>query len=220
MIWMWLARLFAKIFRRKQDPRLRPSHWPTSEEIAELPPFEALELDGIVEIVSPEGARRAYDEIIQAGVVGFDTESKPTFVKGHASTGPHVAQFSTLTRAYVFPLHVEESRRVVRKLVASKTLKKVGFGLNDDLKRIPIKLGVQPHTVVDLETIFRSNGHGRGVGVKVAVAIVLKRRFLKSKKASTSNWMSRELTEKQILYAANDAYAAIRVFDALGSPES
>ena len=61
-------------------------------------------------------------------------------------------------------------------------------------------------------------GFGRGVGVKVAVAITLKRRFIKSKKATTSNWMRRRLSDKQVLYAANDAYAAIKVFHVLGSP--
>jgi ribonuclease D len=49
----------------------------------------------------------------------------------------------------------------------------------------------------------------------VGVAIALKRRFSKSRKASTSNWKQRRLTDKQILYAANDAFAAIRVFHAL-----
>ena len=104
--------------------------------------------------------------------------------------------------------------KAVGKLIACETLKKVGFGLSDDLRRIPIKFHVQPKAVLDLETLFVKKGYGRGVGVKVAVAIVFKRRFLKSKKASTSDW-SRPLNEKQILYAANDAYAAIKVYDAL-----
>ena len=38
----------------------------------------------------------------------------------------------------------------------------------------------------------------------------------KSKKAATSNWANVRLTEAQLVYAANDAYAAIRVFEALG----
>jgi ribonuclease D len=91
----------------------------------------------------------------------------------------------------------------------------VGFGLGDDLKRIRIKLGVQPGSTVDLETLFTAKGYKRGVGVKIAVAIALKRQFKKSKKASTSNWGNKHLTDKQLLYAANDAYAAMRVYDAM-----
>jgi ribonuclease D len=50
------------------------------------------------------------------------------------------------------------------------------------------------------------------------VAVVFKRRFLKSRKATTSNWSNRQLTESQIVYSANDAWAAIQVYHALGLP--
>jgi ribonuclease D len=52
--------------------------------------------------------------------------------------------------------------------------------------------------------------------VKGAVAVLFNQRFIKSKKAATSNWASPRLTDAQLVYAANDAYAALRVFDALG----
>ena len=65
------------------------------------------------------------------------------------------------------------------------------------------------------ETLFAQRGHGRQVGVKVAVAIVFKQRFRKSKRAATSNWREQHLSRQQILYAANDAYAALRVYNAL-----
>lgn len=51
--------------------------------------------------------------------------------------------------------------------------------------------------------------------MKAAVALVFGRRFVKSRKATTSNWANRQLTEAQIRYAANDAWASIRVYDAL-----
>lgn len=209
----WLARFFSRF--RKEDAQKRRPSWPTREEIALLPPFEALGFRDIIEIISAEDAARAQRELLSAGVVGFDTESKPTFVKGHISTGPHVAQFSTPERAYVFMLHHAESRRAAIALIHARELKKVGFGLSDDLRRIRIKLGIEPQSVVDLESLFREKGFGRGVGVKVGVAIVFKRRFMKSKKASTSNWMRHRLSDAQLLYAANDAYAAIRVYHAL-----
>lgn len=215
-MWAWLRKLLYSF--RRQDPSVRPFHWPTREEILALPPFEAIAMENIIEVTSGEGARRAYEELIKETVVGFDTESKPVFVRGHVSTGPHVAQFATLKRAYVFSLHSHDIREAVRALLRTPDLKKVGFGLSEDLRLIPIKLGVQPKSVVDLESVFKARGHGRGVGVKVAVAIALKRRFTKSKRASTSNWMRRQLSEAQLVYAANDAYAAMRVYEALGRP--
>jgi ribonuclease D len=48
------------------------------------------------------------------------------------------------------------------------------------------------------------------------VAVLFNQRFMKSKKAATSNWANAQLSESQVVYAANDAYAAIRVWIALG----
>lgn len=214
VIWSWLVKLLKMPWG--QSPAARTIR-PTREEIALLPWFESLCLEDIVVIETHEGARRAYNELTRAKVVGFDTESKPTFVKGESSDGPHVAQFATPKRAYIFPLHDASVRKMAGALMELPGLKKVGFGLHDDLRRIRSKLRVQPEAVLDLETLFRERGHGRGVGVKMAVALVFKRRFKKSKKAATSNWKNRHLSDQQILYAANDAYAAIRVYDVLMS---
>ncbi len=210
MIWNWLK----KLFKKRPTGGVRPVSWPTREQIALLPWFDGLGLSDIEVIDTPEGARRAEAELAQAVVVGFDTESKPTFVKGAPSHGPHVVQFSTLKRAYVFMLHQPDCRRVASELIALSTLKKVGFGLSHDLKHIHSKLHVSPQDVLDLETLFSAKGYGRGVGVKVGVALIFKRRFRKSSRASTSNWGARHLTDQQILYAANDAFAAIKVYDA------
>jgi len=212
-LWRWLVRLFPAF---RDDPSSRPRQWPTREEMMALPWFDGVGRDQIVMIDSDQGARRAYEELSRLAVVGFDTESKPTFNKGEKSRGPHVAQFSTPERSYVFTLHQPENRRVVGALMGLASLKKVGFGLADDVKRVRSKLGVIPKSVLDLETLCAQRGYGRGVGVKVAVAMVFKRRFRKSKKIGTSNWMNRQLTDQQVLYAANDAHAAMLVFEAIG----
>ena len=75
---------------------------------------------------------------------------------------------------------------------------------------------VHPQNVLDLNVLFREQGYVKELGVRGAVAVVFNRRFLKSKKATTSNWSNRQLTESQIIYSGNDAWAAIKVFDALG----
>jgi ribonuclease D len=210
--WLWLRNILKKL---RGSKGARPKVWPTAEDQERLSPFEELLPEHIYVIETSAGAQRAYDELSQEPSVGFDTESKPTFRKGEISTGPHLVQFATTKRAYLFLLHEPECRKLSAKLIQSPTLKKVGFGLADDVKRIRTKLHVQPRAVLDLETMFVAKGYGRGVGVKVGVAIALKRRFHKSKKASTSNWASRRLSDNQIIYAANDAYAAIKVFNAL-----
>jgi ribonuclease D len=74
---------------------------------------------------------------------------------------------------------------------------------------------VVPVGALELNTLFRERGYRKDMGVKGAVAVVFKQRFIKSKKAATSNWANAHLSESQLVYAANDAYAAACVFKAL-----
>jgi ribonuclease D len=63
--------------------------------------------------------------------------------------------------------------------------------------------------------VFRERGYRKDMGVKGAVAVLFNQRFQKSKKAATSNWANVRLSQSQLIYAANDAYAAICVWKAL-----
>ncbi len=188
---------------------------PDKEAIALLPPFERLGLDRITLVNTGKQAQLAHDALVATHAWGFDTESKPTFKVGEASDGPHVLQLSTGERAWVFQLHEPECRAVAADLLARSGIAKAGFGLGDDRKRIIQKLGVEPAGVLELNTIFRAQGYRKEMGVKGAVAVLFKQRFQKSKKAATSNWANERLSESQLIYAANDAYAAYRVWEAL-----
>jgi ribonuclease D len=194
------------------------THHPTpdKEAIALLPPFERLGLDRITLVTTGSEARTAFASLAAASAWGFDTESKPTFKVGELSDGPHILQLSTPERAWVFQLHDPECRAIAAGLLALGGIAKAGFGLGDDRKRIIHKLGVEPAGILELNTVFRERGYRKDMGVKGAVAVLFNQRFIKSKKAATSNWANPRLTEAQLVYAANDAYAAIRVFNALG----
>lgn len=189
---------------------------PSKDEIALLEPFDRLGLDRIVLVNTARQAREACAELIDSAVWGFDTESKPTFFKDQLSDGPHIVQLANLQRAWVFQLHDPACREQAAALLADARHTKAGFGLGDDTKRIVAKLAVEPAAVLELNTVFRERGYRKDMGVKGAVAVLFNRRFLKSKKAATSNWANPQLSESQLVYAANDAYAAARVFDALG----
>jgi ribonuclease D len=188
---------------------------PSKEQIALLAPFERLDLNRISLVCTADQAGQACDALASAKVLGFDTESKPTFFKDQVSEGPHIVQLATADRAWVFQLHDLQCRTMVGQLLSTLGIVKAGFGLGDDRKRIISKLGVEPADVLELNTIFRERGYRKDMGVKGAVAVLFNQRFIKSKKAATSNWANPHLTESQLIYAANDAYAAFRVFEAL-----
>lgn len=169
-------------------------------------------------IVVPQSAAdfaAAADALLREHFVGFDTESKPTFVKGETATGPHVVQFATAERAYLFQVHRREGRDALAAVLGSITVVKVGFGLRSDRGHIRARLGAPLNAVLDLTTWFHAQGYRNEIGVRTAIAIVLGQRFVKSKRWSTSNWAAATLSEGQCLYAANDAWGAIAVLNAL-----
>jgi ribonuclease D len=188
---------------------------PSKEQIALLPEFDRLGPQRIALVSTGEQAHRAQAELRIATIWGFDTESKPTFVKDQVSDGPHIVQLATMDKAWVFQLHDPECRAIVAQLLGAPGFTKAGFGLGDDRKRIHSKLGVQTADVLELNTVFHQRGYRKDMGVKGAVAVLFNQRFIKSKKAATSNWSLPNLSPAQVLYAANDAYAAVRVFHAL-----
>ncbi|MES1980822.1 MAG: 3'-5' exonuclease [Pseudomonadota bacterium] len=191
-------------------------HTPSKEEIALLEVFDRLDLNQIQVVATPEQAAQALKDLAGETVLGFDTESKPTFLKNEASDGPHIVQLSTLEKAWIFQLTNAECRRAVGVLLESPHIIKAGFGLGDDRRRIIHKLGVDLQGVLELNVIFRERGYRKDMGVRGAVAVLFNKRFIKSKKAATSNWANDRLNESQLVYAANDAYAALRVYKALG----
>ncbi|MFT4176395.1 MAG: 3'-5' exonuclease [Luteolibacter sp.] len=192
-----------------------PNTLPTKEAIQAMEPFSGLALEKIHCVATAEDAARALDELMREEAVGFDTESKPTFKKGERSEGPHVLQFATLEKAFLFQAHLTETREAMLELLRSDRLKKVGFDLRGDLRQLSDRFGVKPMALLDLDRVFKRHGFRNFVGARSAIALLLQQRFQKSKSTSTSNWSAEVLSEKQLIYAANDAYAAIRVFHAL-----
>ncbi len=189
---------------------------PTKVETAMLKPFTGLTLERIVVPKGAAACRAAVGEIFAAGVAGFDTEAKPTFRVGQTSGGPHVVQFALRERAFVFQLHRLESEEAVTELLESDRVMKVGFGLKNDRGQIRARFGIEPQEIVDLEATFRKLGYAGQIGVRAAAGVVLNRSFPKSKRTTTSNWAAERLTSKQLMYAANDAFAALCVWEALG----
>ncbi len=191
---------------------------PSKDEIALMPVFDGLTLEHVHVPTTKEEFAAATAAITAAGVVGFDTESKPTFSVGEVSNGPHVVQFALPDRAYLFQVHRTEGLSFLQELLRSDAVIKVGFGLKSDSGHIFKKFGIQFSGVVDLNVVFSMQGHQKEMGVRNAVAFVFKQRFVKSRKITTTDWSQHELTQPQQLYAANDAYAALKVFEALKLP--
>jgi len=176
-----------------------------------LPPYDGIKLSGVRMVKSDKDAAEAMTALMAMDVLGFDTESKPTFLKGELSTGPHLVQLATDDCAYLFQIGAMPDVEVLKAVLESAAILKVGFGLSDDLKRLRAKLGIDTNNVLDLSTALRKNERNT-LGAKTAVARFFGQKLQKSKKITTTNWALPRLSEKQILYAADDAHVALKIY--------
>jgi ribonuclease D len=179
-----------------------------------LPPYDGIALDNVRMVKTAADAAAALAALLHADVLGFDTESKPTFQKGEASTGPHLVQLATDDVAYLFQIGAVAGAvelGVLKAVLESPAILKVGFGLLDDIKRLRSKMGIETTNVLDLSTAMRRN-EKNPLGAKTAVARHFGQALQKSKRITTTNWAMPRLSEKQILYAADDAHVALRLY--------
>jgi ribonuclease D len=181
---------------------------------AELAPYAGIALADITLVDSPALAEAALAALLAADAIGFDTESKPTFLKGEQSTGPHLVQLALETRVYLFPIQRLPAVPALKTILESPRVLKVGFGLRNDLSVLKSRLDIELDNFIDLGEVLRSEEHPGTVGAKIAVAHFFSARLKKSKKVGTSNWASTRLAERQLLYAADDAQVALRVYRA------
>ena len=186
---------------------------PSKEQIQSFPRFPNLPANRIQVIQNLEQCHAIEAELKNAALLGFDTESKPTFTKGEVATGPHLIQLATLEHAYLFQVS-DEILEFLKPVLANRAQIKAGFGLKNDAHLFR-KKGMELNSVIELSKCFKSFGLNNPVGLKNAIALLFQQNFPKSKSVSTSNWSKKQLNPQQIAYAAADAYAPVLVFEEL-----
>jgi len=180
----------------------------------ELPLYRGIAIADVVLVDSPAATAEACRVLLAEAVLGFDTEAKPTFAKGEVSTGPHLVQLATEDRVYLFPVRPQLDYSGLQQILESRQILKVGFGLGSDVAQLRSRLGIEAQHILDLSRALPGEKPKQTMGAKTAVARYLGRRMQKSKRTTTSNWANPRLTERQMLYAADDAQAALRVYRA------
>ncbi len=100
-------------------------------------------------------------------------------------------------------------------MLENPRLVKLGFGLKSDRSRLQGRLGIALRAGIDLGSVLRYEGRKGQVGLRGALAALRQEAIAKSRRLSTSNWASLQLSEAQQRYAADDAYGALQVFAAL-----
>ena len=143
-------------------------------------------------------------------VIGFDTETRPTFSPDQRSNGTALLQLSGAEKAYLF--RIKKMGAIPRRLcaiLANPNIVKVGAAIHDDVRGLQKFAGFQPQNFIDLQKIAWEYGI-RDKSVKKMTAIILG--FKISKAQQLSNWEAENLSESQQRYAATDAWVCREMY--------
>ena len=149
-------------------------------------------------------------------VLGFDTETRPTFSPDQPSSGTAILQLSGKEKAFLFRLKKLGLPKPLASVLASSRIIKVGAATGDDVKGLQKIASFQPRGFVDLQSKVWEYGI-KDKSVKKMAAIILGVKI--SKAQQLSNWETEHLSESQMKYAATDAWICREMYSKLLSSE-
>jgi len=210
---------------RRRDPMRRAAARRSGHTLSKAT-INALPVGGFagrIEVVESTGAAPAC-AALHAGamlggrrVLGFDTESRPSFRRGERHPIALV-QLATADLACLFRIDPEQGpAAALRELLECGDVIKVGQGPADEVRELREHWGVTARPVADLVPVARAAGCAP-LSLRGLAAAYLGIRVTKG--AQTSNWAAPSLSERQQRYAATDAWVCREIYRAMGCPDS
>lgn len=185
----------------------------TKEELENL---EIKGYEGKITLVSDDmQIAEAVAHLERYSVLGFDTETRPTFKKGrHNETA--LLQLASDDEVFIFQLQKLTDFKALQQLLNNKKILKVGAAIRDDVKELNYYFPAKKDSYVELQKMVKTFGI-EDISLKKMTAIVLGFRI--SKGQQVSNWEADPLQEAQIRYAATDAWVSLRIYQELKKHE-
>ncbi|MEO0454701.1 MAG: 3'-5' exonuclease [Verrucomicrobiota bacterium] len=160
-----------------------------------------------------EEIHAAVEDLKGSSVLGFDTETRPTFKKGQHYL-PSLVQLAGKQSVYLFQIKQCEVIDPLFELMEQEGVVKTGIALSRDLSDLKGIREFEPRGFVDSASIASSLQFEK-TGLRNLCGMLLGFRI--SKKAQVSNWARQELTAEQIRYAATDAWVSREIYLAMRS---
>ncbi len=178
----------------------------TKDDINALP---IVSYKGKIELVTDaEGLEKALEELKKERVLGFDTETKPSFRKGSVNA-PSLVQFAGENVVYLIQLMWAPFDAAMSEILSNANILKVGVSIIDDMRELQKIHPFEPAGLVDLGNVARANKL-ETQGLRNLAANFFDFRI--SKGPQCSNWSAQVLSERQIVYAATDAWIGRQVY--------
>lgn len=174
--------------------------------VRELP---VAQTDCEIEVInSANEVATAVDCLMQEEVVGFDTETKPSFTHGK-SNKIALMQISTAKKCFLFRLQMIGKSEALKNFLENEKIKKIGLALHGDLRNLRVWDKFTPKNFIDLQKIVIQYGIEE-LGLQKIYAIIFGKKISKSQQLS--NWEAKILNQAQQIYAATDAWACREIY--------
>ena len=179
--------------------------------LAEMP---LVEYDGPIQVIDDiESGRRGTAELSAEPIVGFDTETRPSFRKGR-SYNVALVQISSPKVSCLFRVNKLGIFDELRRFMESEATVKVGLSLKDDFFMMHKTEDFSPAGFIDLQSVV-SDYAIADASLQKIYGMIFGRRISKGQRLT--NWEADKLTEAQCHYAAIDAWACLEIYNVLRS---
>jgi ribonuclease D len=186
----------------------------TREEANKMP-LKAFEGD-IVLIDEYDELDKAIQYLNRYTVLGFDTETRPSFKKGKVNDVA-LLQLAANSKTFLFRISKIGLPEELIELLKNPNIVKVGAAIKDDIRGLQKLSDFDANGFLELQD-YVSNFGIESFSLKKLAAIVLNFRI--SKRQQVSNWEAETLSPGQIRYAATDAWVSLKIFEKLKASES
>lgn len=163
----------------------------------------------VIVVFTERDAEKAVDYLMTQTILGFDTETKPTFTKGKMHQVA-LLQVSTKDTCFLFRLNKIGLPDSIVRLLEDRNILKVGLSLQDDMRMLNHRRHFKPGTYVELQKEVKDIGIEDNSLQKIYANLFGKKI---SKNQQLSNWEADVLSEAQQRYAATDAWACIKIHE-------
>ena len=182
----------------------------TKEEINNLPVLEYKDKK-LVLVDTLNKLKSAIEVLKNEEVVGFDTETKPSFEKGKTNKVA-LLQLSTADTCYLIRLNLLGMQNSIMDILSSEKPLKVGLSLRDDYKMLNRRRSFKPAGFLDLQSVIGKFGI-KDLSLQKIYAIIFNKKISKSQRLT--NWQAPNLTLPQQTYAAVDAWACMDIYNVI-----
>ncbi|MDR0686128.1 MAG: 3'-5' exonuclease domain-containing protein 2 [Dysgonamonadaceae bacterium] len=181
----------------------------SKEELAKL---ESEVFTGKICVVDDAvSVKRAVDYLVRFPLLGFDTETRPSFEKG-LQHKVALIQLANQDHCFLFRVNGNNFFDPLIELLSNPDIKKIGLSLQDDFRSIKRWIRFEPRGFIELQEMVKDYGIDE-MGLAKIYALIFGKKISKSQRLT--NWEAKILTEAQKHYAALDAWACFNIYKEL-----